>query len=77
MPVDTERRGNKMKTKQELDCRIAVRLLTPGSLSSRLFETRTATGREHFASQDGGVPKSFVVIISNGEKILGDVNVVV
>ena len=38
---------------------------------------RTATGREHFASQDSGVPKSFILIISNEEKILGDVNVVV
>ena len=41
------------------------------------FETRTATGREHFASQDSGVPKSFILIISNREKILCDVNVVV
>ena len=26
-----------------------------GSLSTRVFETRTATGREHFACQDSGV----------------------
>ena len=35
----------------------------------RVFETWTATGREYFAI--------FVLLISNGEKILSNVNVVV
>ena len=49
-----------------------------GSLSTRVvFETRTATGREHFTCQDSGVSQIFVLIISNGEKILSNVNVVV
>ena len=46
-----------------------------GSLSTRVFETRTATGREHFACQDSGVSHIFKVIISNGEMILSNVNV--
>ena len=45
-------------------------------LSTRVFETRTATGREHFTCQDSGVSQIFVLIISNGEKILSNVNVV-
>ena len=48
-----------------------------GSLSTRVFETRTATGRKFFACQDSGVSQSFVLIISNGEKIHSNVNVVV
>ena len=48
-----------------------------GSLSTRVFETRTATGREHFTCQDSGVSQIFVLIISNGEKILSNVNVAV
>ena len=48
-----------------------------GSLSTRVFETRTATGREHFTCQDSGVSQIFVLIISNGEKILSNVNLVV
>ena len=48
-----------------------------GSLSTRVFETRRATGREHFICQDIGVSQIFVLIISNGEKILSNVNVVV
>ena len=48
-----------------------------GSLSTRVFETRTATGREYFASQDSGVSQIFILIITNGEKILSNVNVVV
>ena len=48
-----------------------------GSLSTRVFETRTATGREHFTCQDSGVSQIFVLIISDGEKILSNVNVVV
>ena len=49
---------------------------TIGSLSMRVFETRTATGKEHFVSQDSGVSQIFILIISNGEKILSNVNVV-
>ena len=48
-----------------------------GSLSMCVFETRTATGREHFTCQDSGVSQIFVLIISNGEKILSNVNVIV
>ena len=48
-----------------------------GSFSTRVFETRTATGREHFTCQDSGVSQIFVLIISNGEKILCNVIVVV
>ena len=47
-----------------------------GSLSMRVFETRTATGKEHFVSQDSGVSQIFILIISNGEKIHSNVNVV-
>ena len=44
----------------------------------RLFETQTATGKEHFVSQDSGVSQIFILIISSGEKILSKyVNVVV
>ena len=50
--------------------------MTIGSLSTRVFETRTATGRENFVCQDSGVSQIFVLIISNGEKILSNVNVV-
>ena len=45
-----------------------------GTLSTRVFETQTATGREH-DRQDGGVSPIFILIIPNGEKIL--VNLVV
>ena len=48
-----------------------------GSLRTLVFETRTATGREYFACQDSGVSQIFILIISNGEKILSNVNVVV
>ena len=48
-----------------------------GSLSTRVFETRTATGREQFACQGSGVSQIFIIMISNGEKILSNVNVVV
>ena len=47
-----------------------------GSLSMRVFETRTATAKEHFVSQDSGVSQIFILIISSGEKILSNVNVV-
>ena len=48
-----------------------------GSLSTHVFETRTATGRENFACQGSGVSHIFILIITNGEKILSNVNVVV
>ena len=35
-----------------------------------------ATGREHVARQGSGVSQIFILIISNGEKILSTVNVV-
>ena len=41
-----------------------------GSLSTRVFETRTAIEREHFTCQDSGVSPIFIIIISNGENIL-------
>ena len=47
------------------------------SLSTRVFETQTATGREHFACQGSGVSQIFILIISNRETILSNVNVVV
>ena len=50
---------------------------TIGSLSKRVFETWTATGKEHFVSQDSDVSQIFILTISNGEKILSYVNVVV
>ena len=52
-----------------------INSMTLGSLSTRVFEMRTATGREHFAYQDSGVSQSFILIISNGEKILSNINV--
>ena len=54
-----------------------VILVTLGSLSTHVFETRTTTGREHFASQDSGVSQAFTLIIFNRETILINVNVVV
>ena len=51
--------------------------LTIVSLSTRVFETRTATGRQHFARQDNGASQIFMLIISNGEKILNSVILVV
>ena len=48
-----------------------------GSLSTRVFETRTATGREHFACQDSVVSQIFILIISNAVRILDNVNVAV
>ena len=48
-----------------------------GSLSTRVFETRTATGREQFAFLDRIVSQIFILFISNGEQILNNVNVVV
>ena len=48
-----------------------------GSLSTHVFETRTTTGRGHFACQDSGVSQIFIPSISTGEKILGNANAVV
>ena len=48
-----------------------------GSLSTCVFETQTANGREHFACQDNGFSQIFTAVISNGKKILSNVNVVV
>ena len=48
-----------------------------GSLSTRVFETWTATGSEQFACRDSSVSQIFILIICNGEKILSNVNVVV
>ena len=48
-----------------------------GSLSTRVCKTRTATGRGHFSYQDSGVCQIFIRIISNREKIISNVNVVV
>ena len=44
-------------------------IISLGSLSTRVFETQTANGRENFASQDSGVSQIFILIISNGEKL--------
>ena len=51
--------------------------LVLGSLSTRVFEKRTATGREHLACQGRVVSQIFILIISNGKKIVSNVNVVV
>ena len=45
-----------------------------GSLSTHVFETRTTTGRGHFACQDSVVSQTFIPSISNEEKILGNAN---
>ena len=39
-----------------------------GSLSTRVFETRTATGREHLAYQESIVSQIFVLLISNEKR---------
>ena len=54
-----------------------INIIIIGSLSTRVFETRTATGREHFTCQDRIVSQIFILLISNWEKILSNVNVVV
>ena len=43
----------------------------------RVFETRTTTEREHFACQDSVFSQIVELIISNGERILSNANVVV
>ena len=44
---------------------------------TRVFETRTATGKEHCACKDSGVSHIILLIISNGGKILINIKVVV
>ena len=41
-----------------------------GSFRTRIFKTQTAIGREHVARLDSGVCQIFILIISNGEKIV-------
>ena len=48
-----------------------------GSLSTPVFETRTATGSEYFARQDSGLSQTFKLKASNSEQIVSDINVVV
>ena len=48
-----------------------------GSLSTCVFETRTATEREYFVCEDRSVSQISMLLISNGEKIVSNVNVVV
>ena len=48
-----------------------------GNLSTRVFETQTATGREHFTCQASGVSQMFTLIIANREIICSSVNVAV
>ena len=52
-------------------------LQTIESLSMGVFETWTASGRGHLEFQDIVVSQTFIPIISNGEKILDNVNLVV
>ena len=72
----TEKKWSLSSTILLMSCSVnEANLEVIGSLSRRVFETRTATGREHFTCS--GVSQIFVLIISNGEKILSNVNVVV
>ena len=48
-----------------------------GSLTTRVFETRTPTGREDFACLDRTVSQICILLIFNGENILSNVNMVV
>ena len=45
--------------------------------STRVLETRTATGREHFACQDRVASQNFILLISNADKIFSSVNMAV
>ena len=47
------------------------------SLNTRVFETRTATGSEYLAPQDSRLNQTFKLRVSNSEKILSDINIVV
>ena len=51
--------------------------MTIGSLSTPVFEMRTATGSEYFACQDSGLSQIFKLRASNSAKVLSDINVVV
>ena len=62
---------------RSFSCQRLKKPVKSGSLSTRVFDTPTATGREHFTCQDSGVSQIFVLIICTGEKILSNVNVVV
>ena len=57
-------------------CRRRCGKLLIGSLSTRVSETGTATGREHFSCQDSGASHIFILIIPNGEKVLSNVNAI-
>ena len=46
-------------------------------LFSNREHVRTATGGEYFARQDSGLSQIFKLRVSNSEKILSDINVVV
>ena len=46
-------------------------------ISTRVFETRTATGRGHSVCQDSGVSHIFILIIQNREMVLSMLNVMV
>ena len=48
-----------------------------GAYKHTRFETRTATGGEHFACKGHIISQIFILLISNGEKIFSNVNVVV
>ena len=56
---------------------LSLSTTTIGSLSTLVFEAQPVTGREHFACQDRIVSQIFILLISGGEKILSNVNVVV
>ena len=56
---------SKLKVKKE-----TTRIIIIGSLSTRVFETRTATGKEHFSCKESIVSYFLLLFISNGEKIL-------
>ena len=69
-------RGRDLFVKRQWSQPPVGRSVTIESLSTRVFETRTATGREHFACRGPIVTQIFVLLISN-EKILINVNVIV
>ena len=71
--------GTVLKRGKQLTSGRCLRLKSSllGSLSTRVFKTRTATGSEYFARQDSGLSQIFKLRVSNSEKILIDINVVV
>ena len=55
------------RVRQQKDLRNVLK----GSLSTRVFETRTATGRENSVCQDSGVSQIFKLIIHNrGRRVI-------